>query len=370
MKAILIAPEQSMLDLLQEKITRLSKIGILGVFTNHYRGLIELTQQEPDLAFIDISVSGVKWIEVVRQLKNAIPHMKIVLLDTCDHKAIEAFEIQVEDYILKPVEDARLRKTIAKISAETETEALENQPMICCFKTLNFRKYGCDKSMLSVKWRTSKAREVFSYLVHNRGKFVRKDVIVDLFWPESSLKKAYNQLYSTIYQIRKSLASIEFDVQIISSENNYMLELNNHLIDVDVWEEGINNMPLITAENVEAHKNLIYLYKGDYFEEENFMWSINEKERLRVKWINQVKRIFNYYMSINDHEEAILIYLYYQQIIPYHEESYIELMKLYAHYDDRYAVEKQYRLLTDMLADEFEEEPEEEVTDWYENWGK
>ncbi len=370
MKAILIEQDQSMLDLLQEKITRLSNIEILGVYTNHHRGLIELSQQEPDLAFLDISITGVKWIEVARQLKKAMPKMKIVFLDTCARQAIDAFEIQADDYILKPVEDTRLRKTIAKISAEKETQALEEQPMICCFQTLNFRKYGCDQDMLSVKWRTSKAREVFSYLVHKRGKFVRKDVIVDLFWPESPLKKAFSQLYSTIYQIRKSLSSIEFDVQIINSENNYKLELNNHLIDVDVWEEGIKTLPLITAENVEVHKKLIYLYKGDYFEEENFLWSMNEKDRLRVKWLNQVKRVFNYYMSINDHEEAILICLYYQKIIPYHEESYIELMKLYALYDDRYAVEEQYRLLKEMLADEFGDEPDEEVVAWYKNWSE
>lgn len=368
MKAILIDNDQQMLDLLRAKITQLSDIQVLGTFTNPHQGLIELSKQEPDVVFLDISIQGVDWIEVAKQIKHAMPTMKNVFLATFAQHGIEAFEVQAADYILKPFEDVRIEQTIAKLVDEKEKVGTVYYPMIGCFYKMNFSCYGNKKEKLNINWRTSKAREIFAYLVHERGKLVRKDVIVHMFWPESSLKEAFSQLYSAIYQIRKSLKTINFHVKIISLENNYKLELHDQLIDVDVWEEGIDNMPLITADNVEAHKKLMYLYRGDYFEEESFIWSMNERNRLRLKWLNHMKRLVDYYISIEDYAEAILLNLYYQKISPYKDNSYFALMKLYAEYDDRHAVEEQYQLLRTMSDIEFGMEPNAEIVAWYEKW--
>lgn len=368
MNTILIDNEQKELNLLHRNIVELSNIEVLGAFTDPHQGLIEVSKHQPDVLFLDISIPEVNWIKVAKQLKHAMPEMKIVFLAKGNEYAIKAFDIQVEDYLLKPVGDARLQKTISKIWDKGKTREPMYQPMIGCFKKMNFRYYESNESMLDVNWRTSKAREVFAYLVHKRGELVRKDVLADLFWPESSVGEAFSQLYSTIYQIRISLKAIEFDVQIISLENNYKLDLNNYLVDVDVWEEGLKKMPLITAENVEAHKELLFLYKGAYFKEENYMWAMNKRSRLRVQWINQMKRVVNYYLSIDSYGEVILLYLYYQKVNPFINESYFELMKLYAQFDDRYGVEEQYCLLKDMLEKEFDDEPDESIVTWYEKW--
>lgn len=368
MNTILIDDEQLELELLQNKITRLSNIEVIETFTDPHQGLIAVSKQEPDVLFLAISIPEVNWIKVTKQLKKMIPEMQIVFLATIDKYVLEAFDIQVDDFLLKPVEDDRLQKTISKLSKNRKVQNPVYQPMIGCFKKLHFFYYESDKGILDVYWRTSKAREVFSYLLHKRGELVRKDVLVDLFWSESAAREAFSQLYSTIYQIKKSLTAIEFDIQIISSENSYRLELNNYLIDVDVWERGIQTMPLVTSENIEAHKKLLYLYKGAYFEEGNYMWAMNEQERLRVKWINHMKRVVSYYYSIGYYGEAILLYLYYQKINPFINETYFELMKLYAYFDNRYAVEEQYRLLWKMSEEEFGETPDEKVVTWYEQW--
>lgn len=368
MRTILIDDEQTVLDALRQKITQLSNIEVLGAFTNPHEGLIEVSKHEPDVLFVDIAIAEVNWIKVAKQLKKAIPKLNIVFLADFDKYALEAFDIQAEDYLLKPVEDGRLAQTISKISKKMELQVEDYQPMIACFQKLHFRYYGGKNDTIVSHWRTSKAREVFAYLVHNRGKLVRKDVIVDLFWSESMVKEAFRQLYSTIYQIRKTLAAIDFNVQIVSLEDNYKVELNNNLIDVDVWEEGMKYMPIIHTDNVEAHKRLIYLYKGAYFEEENYMWSVNERNRLRVKWINHLKRVVSYFISNKSYGEAILLYLSYQKVIPYKQDSYFELMKLYAQYDDRYAVKEQYYLLKEMVREQYWDEPDEEIVSWYENW--
>lgn len=368
METILIDKEQTVLNVLQKKIAQLSNIKVLGAFTDPHEGLIEVSKKQPDVLFLDISIPEVNWIKVATQLKKTIPEMKIVFLAAVDKYALEAFDVQADDYLLKPVDGPRLTQTISKMKNQIEKKKQPYQPMINCFQNLHFRYQEKAENITDVHWRTSKAREVFAYLVHNRGELVRKDVLIDFFWPDLPLKEAFSQLYSAIYQMRRTMKAIKFDVQIMSQESSYRLELNHCLVDVDVWENGIKAMPLITAKNIEAHKNLLFLYKGGYFEEENYLWAINERNRLRVKWIHQMKRVVNYCLTHELYGEAIVLYLYYQKINPFISESYFELMKLYALFDDRYAVEEQYQLVTQMFEEEFGTEPDEEIVSWYENW--
>src|SRR5699024_8960167 len=107
MRAILIDDEQLMLDLLKDKITELSNIRVVGVYTNPHLGLIEISKQQPELVFLDISMPEVSGLELAKQIKTAMPKIKIIFTTAYDEYAVEAFEIDAEDYLLKPIEDAR-----------------------------------------------------------------------------------------------------------------------------------------------------------------------------------------------------------------------------------------------------------------------
>src|SRR5699024_12789123 len=69
---------------------------------------------------------------------------------------------------------------------------------------------------------------------------IYKDVLIELLWPNLKLKNAYENLYSAIYYIRKTLKNIGVNIEIISTENCYKLRLNNVKYDVDEWEKGID----------------------------------------------------------------------------------------------------------------------------------
>lgn len=370
METILIDEEQTELELLQKKITQLSSVKVLGAFTDPHEGLIEVSRKQPDILFLDICIPEVNWMKVAKQLKKAIPDMQIVFLATLDKYALEAFDIQADDYLLKPVDYSRLKQAMVKVTSKLSQQKSAPRQMVGCFQSLHFRYEESNQDIVDIHWRTSKAREIFSYLVHKRGKLVRKDVLVDLFWSDMPVKEAYNQLYSTIYQIRKTIKSINYNIQIVNREDSYRLLLNDCLVDVDMWERGIETNPVITSENIESHKNWLLLYRGDYFEAENYMWALNERERLSIKWEYQMKRLVHYYLTNELYAEAILLYLRYQKINPFISESYFELMKLYDLFNDRYAVEEQYQLLKEMCEEELGTEPDVEIVVWYESWRK
>lgn len=66
----------------------------------------------PTIAFLDIQMPGVSGIEVARA---AAGHTNIVFVTAFDEFAVQAFEDGAVDYILKPVKQDRLRKTIDRL---------------------------------------------------------------------------------------------------------------------------------------------------------------------------------------------------------------------------------------------------------------
>ena len=83
---------------------------------------VELIQRErPDLAFLDLQMPGFDGLSVVRALKNG--HIPLIAFVTAhDQYAIQAFDIEAVDYLLKPVDSARLRKTIKRAKERLEQE--------------------------------------------------------------------------------------------------------------------------------------------------------------------------------------------------------------------------------------------------------
>lgn len=369
MRIILIDDELIQLELLEKRIHQLTDYEVIARFTNPRQGLMAISKLQPDIVFLDISMPSINGIELAKEIKEAFPEMKIIFLSAYEEYAVEAFNLQVDDYLLKPITNERLLQAFSKIIKSAPTQhAVANKPYICCFNHLHFRSPKKDAPQLNIKWRTSKAREIFAYLLHHRGKYIRKDVLIEHMWPDEDMKLAYSQLYSAIYQIRKTLASSELDIKIISMENSYTLSIDNHQVDVDIFVEGITNMPSITPENIDEHKKLLTLYTGDYFCEEDFIWATNKRRRLQLKYLNHAKRVAEFYIQTNNYVDAILIYLQIQKITPYIDESYFMLMKLYYKLNDRLAIQDQYHQLKKMLWEEFNDEPSDEIIEWYEKF--
>lgn len=76
-------------------------------------------QQRPDVLFFDIRMPGQGGLEAAAELADAwpegTPFPALVFVTAYDQYAVQAFEAQAVDYVLKPVQPARLRKTVEKV---------------------------------------------------------------------------------------------------------------------------------------------------------------------------------------------------------------------------------------------------------------
>ncbi|MCA1584407.1 MAG: LytTR family DNA-binding domain-containing protein [Acidobacteria bacterium] len=75
----------------------------------------DITRLAPDVAFLDVQMPGLTGFEVARRLLEGGRDLAIVFVTAFDQRAVEAFELNAVDYLLKPVEAARLEQALQRV---------------------------------------------------------------------------------------------------------------------------------------------------------------------------------------------------------------------------------------------------------------
>ena len=82
---------------------------------NGLEALVATDRHEPDLVFLDIQMPGLSGFEVARRLLEREQQSPVLVFVTAfDQHAIEAFEVNAVDYLLKPVDAGRLEQALAR----------------------------------------------------------------------------------------------------------------------------------------------------------------------------------------------------------------------------------------------------------------
>ena len=352
----------------QEQLIRgIDGFELIGMYSDPTEAFQAILKDEPDVVFLDIEMFDVNGIEMADRILAVLPMTKIIFVTAYSDYAVQAFEVNALDYLLKPLNKERLLKTYERLHISNNKEIEEKKEAnIYTLPNLLFNDENGEE--VSVKWRTSKAKELFVLLLQYREKQISKDIILENLWPEYEMEKGYTYMYTAIYQIRNAIKSIGFTIQIKSEHEYYILHLSDVSVDVDQWEQGLKNFSRVTDKNVNEIETLMGLYKGDYLADLTYTWLEIERERLRLIWIKWMNELGEYYKQKGQAKRAVQLYETMQKICPYSEENYFELMKLFNELGDRQNVESQYKRLQAMMQEQFAVEPMDEVRQWYGRW--
>lgn len=119
LRVIIADDERPAREYLKALLGELDAVSVVGEAENGPEALDLIINAKPDLALLDLQMPEMSGIEVVRALKK--PQMPLVAFVTAyDQFAVQAFELNAVDYLLKPVERSRLRQTIERASERLE----------------------------------------------------------------------------------------------------------------------------------------------------------------------------------------------------------------------------------------------------------
>ena len=114
MKAIIIDDERLARKELNNLLENYPEIEIVDQAVNADEALEKIIQLDPELIFLDIQMPGKTGFELLEELEK-VP--KVIFTTAYDAFAIKAFDVNALDYLLKPIQEERLKDTITKVLA-------------------------------------------------------------------------------------------------------------------------------------------------------------------------------------------------------------------------------------------------------------
>ena len=118
---IIVDDEKPARDELAFLLKGFSEINLLAQGKNGLEAVNLIREHSPDLLFLDVQMPGLDGFGVLKRLverKLKVPH--VVFATAFDHYAVQAFDVNAVDYVLKPFDKTRIAKAIQKAKKEIE----------------------------------------------------------------------------------------------------------------------------------------------------------------------------------------------------------------------------------------------------------
>jgi len=113
-RTILVDDEPLAIQGLQLRLEAFEDVEIIDTCSNGREAIRSIKTNKPDLVFLDIQMPGFDGFSVVQGLMEVEPPLFVFVTAYADH-ALRAFEAQAADYLMKPVEEARLADTLDRV---------------------------------------------------------------------------------------------------------------------------------------------------------------------------------------------------------------------------------------------------------------
>jgi DNA-binding LytR/AlgR family response regulator len=120
LRTLVVDDEQPVLDELVWMLGRDDRVLSVRAARSGAEALRVLDEGDIDVVFLDVAMPGLSGLEIARLLGRFRTPPQIVFVTAHDTHAVEAFEMNAVDYLLKPIREERLRESVRRACAEAE----------------------------------------------------------------------------------------------------------------------------------------------------------------------------------------------------------------------------------------------------------
>ena len=191
---------------------------------NGEEALLSLSQSAADVVFLDIQMPGQNGLSVASSLLDLPDPPLIVFATAYDEHAVEAFELEALDYVLKPFSEKRLAQTLERIRQSLEDKALVREQQAVLRSFLQKEKV----KTLSKVWAE----------LENENRILLD--YAQIYWLEARDKRVYAQTFDGEYLLRYTLKELEdllLDHGFLRVHKARLVNLN-HIAEVIPWFSG------------------------------------------------------------------------------------------------------------------------------------
>jgi DNA-binding LytR/AlgR family response regulator len=145
LNCIIIEDEKPAQEVLKSFILKAEWIQLTAVFGDAIEALDFLKKNDVDLIFLDIQIPGITGLEFLKIVKNP---PQIIITTAYSQYAVEAFELDVRDYLMKPFSFDRFLKAINRITPAPDTSQIHQLQHVMTERSFAF--FNVNKVMVKV----------------------------------------------------------------------------------------------------------------------------------------------------------------------------------------------------------------------------
>lgn len=114
-KVFLVEDETYVREEIRFLLEKYEQLEIIGEADNSFDAICSIQSLRPDVVFLDIKLDEVGGITLGKKIAEINPDIKLVFVTAYEHFAVEGFELNAVDYVLKPFSEERLAKTVERL---------------------------------------------------------------------------------------------------------------------------------------------------------------------------------------------------------------------------------------------------------------
>jgi DNA-binding SARP family transcriptional activator len=227
----------------------------------------------------------------------------------------------------------------------------------------------CNDLLVS-PWTSHKSLAIFKYLIRHHPTPISKDVLIDVFWPETEPETARPNLHQAIYSLRQTLRRGGIGSKPIRFENDcYSIDpaitIRIDFLEFDACCKAGRQLES-TGRLEEAflqYRSAESLYLGDFLEEDLYDdWAAPPREQYRMAYLTLAERLIEYHQQQGAYQASIEMC---QKVLARdhcHEKAHFRLMQCYHSLGRRSWAARQYHTCVKSLKEELGVMPSDETT--------
>lgn len=203
-KSIVLDDEWYNLEEVCELVEKTGFMQVAGKYMNPLQALVESATLSPQVAFIDIEMPELDGLTFAEKLLEIQPEVMIVFITSWNQYAVQAFELNALDYVMKPIKEERFLKLAEKIQAEINRK----EQLSYAEKILSL--YGNQGTSPIVKLLpdiplTERETQVLALLAEGLS---QREIAESLYLSVSSIKKHLGNIYSKL-SVNNKLSAVQ-----------------------------------------------------------------------------------------------------------------------------------------------------------------
>jgi DNA-binding SARP family transcriptional activator len=264
---------------------------------------------------------------------------------------------------------------IDQILNQLHLERLDNAPGYSLrIKSLGrLQVYRGTELITEDDWGRKKAKELFKLLLINYGQLINKDQICQLLYPDYNQTDAYRNFSVNLTYLNNLLEPSREageKTYFIVREGDYYGLTNKfaYFYDVDMFQSLINRGR--QADNklirIKYYQQALELYEDDFIADDLYNEEISkERKRIQHLYLKLADDLMEYYYDNQDYHKCIKLANKSLEIDKYFESAYLYQLKAYKELNLRSYAIKAYKRCKDILEEELNISPNQEIEEYY-----